>query len=165
MLGLHTEARPGPMQHLDLAAASLGLPGVDANGDVHDSGLIALHVQILLAAWARGTGACDPVDYGEPSDLNGTDSPHMRSAVASFQAWFNAHTEGPRKLPEDGTTDPATLDALQFVASQLLAAHAADVAAPSVPKAKAAARRSKLLDAGIALAVGLGIYYATKDGQ
>ncbi len=167
-LGLQRTTAPGPMQRLDLAAAQLGVPGVDSNGDVHDSGLIALHVQALLAAWARMTGAGVPQDYGStPADFTGTDSARMRSEVASFQRWHNDRVaQGAAKLPEDGATDPATLDALQLIGTTLIANHAAqsgaEAVAPSKPAAEKAVVRSKLLDLGLALLAGLVLYEATK---
>ena len=65
-----------------------GFPGPVQNSTM-DVGVVA-NTQILVAAWARRHGACDPLDFGlQPSDFSGLVDARTQRALVSFQLWWN----------------------------------------------------------------------------
>jgi hypothetical protein len=116
-----------PIQTMGLQTGAAADAGAAA--DDNSTARLAFQTQILLAAWARDTGACDPVNYGtEPADLSGVDGDRFRSALLSFEKWSNT-TRG-TSLKEDGLLDAEDYDALQDAAAAAVA-RAAHVAPPA----------------------------------
>jgi len=65
-----------------------GLPSPTQNSTM-DVGVVA-NTQILVAAWARRHGACDPLDFGlQPSDFSGLVDARTQRALTGFPLWAN----------------------------------------------------------------------------
>lgn len=108
-----------------------GLPGPMQNSTM-DVGVVA-NTQILLAAWARRYGACDPLDFGlVPSDFSGLVDARTQRAMISFQLWWNKWNPT-RTLRTDGTIDSTTQNALKEAVFSQTPAYGGQMPAPSVP--------------------------------
>jgi len=68
-----------------------------------------LQVQMMLAGWAKTTGAAVPFDYGTLTDLTGREDGRYQSALASYQRYASSRGE---QLRGDGVLDDATYQSL-----------------------------------------------------